>query len=155
MFKLRKHAITKDQRYDVLDVGSCDVNGTYRSLFEDHNYVGMDVAAGKNVDIVVKDHYNWREIADASFDVVISGQCLEHVEFPWLTVKEAARVLRPGGTFLLIVPSAGPVHRYPVDCYRYYPDGLRALAKWAELTTVHCGFGEKSQWNDVYLVAQK
>lgn len=32
-------------------------------------------------------------------------------------------------------PSSGPEHRYPVDCWRFYPDGMRAFAKIARL---HC-----------------
>ena len=41
------------------------------------------------------------------------------------------RVVRPGGLIFLLAPSRGPEHRYPVDCWRFYPDGFRALAKWA------------------------
>lgn len=33
-----------------------------------------------------------------------------------------ARILEPGGTMLVVAPSAGIVHRYPFDCWRYYPD---------------------------------
>ncbi|MEM1725222.1 MAG: methyltransferase domain-containing protein, partial [Thermoplasmata archaeon] len=42
---------------------------------------------------VVKDPYNWIEIEDSSVDVVISGQAFEHIEYPWLTIKEIYRVL--------------------------------------------------------------
>jgi hypothetical protein len=41
------------------------------------------------------------------------------------------RIVRPGGLIFLLAPSRGPEHRYPVDCWRFYPDGFRALAKWA------------------------
>ena len=83
----------------VLDVGSYAVNGSYRELFSDggFHYTGLDVAPGPNVDFVVKNPYIWPELHDASFDVAISGQCFEHIEFPWLTMGEIARVLRPGG----------------------------------------------------------
>jgi hypothetical protein len=40
------------------------------------------------------------------------------------------RVLKPGGLIFLIAPSRGPEHRYPQDCWRFYPDGYRALAKF-------------------------
>jgi len=122
----------------VLDVGSANINGDYRALFSAPNveYVGLDVAHGRNVDVVPKDSYDWHELEDDSFDVVISGQALEHIEFPWLTMRQIARKLKPGGVACLIAPSRGPEHRHPVDCYRYYPDGLAALAKWAGLEVV-------------------
>jgi 2-polyprenyl-3-methyl-5-hydroxy-6-metoxy-1,4-benzoquinol methylase len=147
----------------VLDVGSMGVNGTYKPLFAFADYVGMDIAPGPNVDVVPADPYDWVELPDAGFDVIISGQALEHVEFPWLVVEQMARKLKPGGQVFLIVPSRGPQHRFPVDCYRYYPDGLRALAKWCGLTVLDVGLtGERSgfhdgsdQWGDCHCLLRK
>ncbi|MFA6916996.1 MAG: methyltransferase domain-containing protein [Parachlamydiales bacterium] len=150
----------------ILDVGSQDVNGTYKEFFIRQNgwyYTGMDVTAGANVNIIVRDIYNWREIQDRTYDIVISGQTLEHIEYPWLTIKEMARVMKPGGLLCIIVPSSGFEHRYPVDCYRYFPDGLRALAKWAELevlSSYNCwdevpNLGERNVWKDSVLIARK
>jgi hypothetical protein len=42
------------------------------------------------------------------------------------------RVLKPEGLFYLNVPSNGAFHRYPVDCWRFYPDSGRALVRWAQ-----------------------
>jgi len=44
-------------------------------------------------------------IADASFDAALSVNLIEHVPQPRLLLSEAARVLRPGGTLLLITPN--------------------------------------------------
>jgi hypothetical protein len=66
-----------------------------------------------------------------------------------------ARVLKPGGALVVIVPSKGAVHRYPVDCYRFHPDGLIALAARYGLTTKQVVVDEGSYWGDVMLVAQK
>ncbi|HWQ20864.1 MAG TPA: class I SAM-dependent methyltransferase, partial [Methanotrichaceae archaeon] len=71
----------------VLDVGSYDMNGSYKPLFTNHNYIGLDICAGPNVDLVVADPYHW-PIEDAAFDAVISGQALEHIERPWQTLQE-------------------------------------------------------------------
>jgi hypothetical protein len=70
----------------ILDVGSFDVNGTYRPLFDEPHweYVGLDVAPGPGVDVVVRRLYGWKEISSRSFDVVISGQAFEHIEFVWV-----------------------------------------------------------------------
>jgi SAM-dependent methyltransferase len=118
----------------IADLGSCDVNGSYRHLFSrpGWRYTGIDLAPGNNVDLVLDSPYRL-PLATASLDVFISGQAFEHVEFFWLTWLEMARVVKPGGLIFLIAPSRGPEHRYPVDCWRFYPDGYAALAKYAAM----------------------
>ncbi len=48
----------------------------------------------------------------------------------WLVFLEALRVLKPSGLLYLNVPSNGSYHRYPVDCWRFYPDAGVALEAW-------------------------
>lgn len=112
----------------ALDVGSFDVNGTYRPLVEGRGweYVGLDVAAGPNVDVVASDPYRFPFEAGA-FDVVLSGSTMEHVEAIWLWVPELTRVLRPGGLLAIVTHWKFIEHRYPVDCWRIMPDGMRFL----------------------------
>lgn len=119
-------------RLKIADIGSYDVNGSYRPLFENPgwHYQGLDLAAGPNVDLVLSSPYRL-PFAPESLDVVISGQAFEHVEYFWLTWQEVVRALKPGGKVFLIAPSRGPEHRYPVDCWRFYPDAYRALARWS------------------------
>lgn len=152
----------------VLDVGSCSMGGRcYREIFDarKYSYVGLDMAEGKNVDLIPKNIYSWDEIEDSTFDVVISGQAFEHIEYPWLTIKEIARILKPSGFCFIIAPNAGIEHKAPKDCWRYYADGLSALAKWADMKVHHVSVGGVpetdnavdwvSEWNDACLVAQK
>jgi SAM-dependent methyltransferase len=147
----------------VLDVGSLDVNGSYRPLFnsESWRYVGIDLASGPNVDVVLQSPYRL-PFADRSADLIISGQAFEHIEFFWLTWLEMARVLKAGGLIFLIAPSRGPEHRYPVDCWRYYSDGYAALAKYAALDVVSVGTDwapdpdpDSAQWGDTVGVFRK
>ena len=116
----------------IIDIGSYDVNGSYRPLFDRSgwHYIGVDLSAGPNVDVVLQSPYRF-PFNSHSVDVIVSGQAFEHVEFFWLTWMEMARVLRPGGLIILLAPSRGPEHRYPQDCWRFYPDAYRALAKYA------------------------
>lgn len=93
-------------------------------------YVGLDIEAGPNVDFIPKDVYSWDELEDESFDYVISGNAFEHIEFPWLTIREIYKKLKWGGFACILAPNSIYEHRYPLDCYRYYGDGFRALAKW-------------------------
>jgi len=119
---------------------------------------------GKNVDLVLHDPYRWRAIKAGSAYVIISGQTFEHTEFFWLTIREIARALKVGGLLCLIAPSAGDEHRYPVDCWRVYPDGLRALARYGGLEVLEAWTqwedrpkydNESNKWHDSVLVARK
>lgn len=145
---------------EIVDLGAQAIDGslTYRTVFGGPawHYRGLDLQAGDNVDIVLSAPYRWKELADASVDVLVSGQTLEHIEFPWLTLAEIARILRPGGLACLIAPASGPEHRYPVDCWRIYPDGMRALARHAGLREVEI-FTDWNQgrWKDTFAVLQK
>ncbi len=125
-----------DREVSVLEVGSLDVNGSFKDLFPARQYTGLDIIPGKNVDVVLEDPYKF-PFEDNSFDVVISGSTFEHIPYFWLTAQEIQRVLKKGGWFAMTVPSRGWVaHKHPVDCYRFLQDSLSALAKYAGLTTV-------------------
>jgi SAM-dependent methyltransferase len=146
----------KGRKYRILDLGSYDVNGSYRPLFQcpDWKYEGADLQPGPNVDIVLADPYSW-SFRDNSFNVIISGQAFEHFEFFWLTWKEMARVLKPGGFIFLIVPSCGPEHKFPVDCWRFYADGMRALGKLCRLEVLEAVTRWENPWGDTIGVFQK
>lgn len=164
-FRKKYLAGREDEPLFILDLGSLDVNGSYRDWFavEPWTYRGIDMAAGKNVDIVLQDPYDWREIRSGSVDVMVSGQAFEHIEYFWSTMLEITRVLKPEGLCCLIAPSGGPEHRYPVDCWRFYPDGFTALARFASLevlevysqdgTTAHSD--DSDVWRDTVLVCRK
>jgi SAM-dependent methyltransferase len=150
----------------IVDLGSHDINGSYRPIFArpPWRYVGIDLVAGENVDVVLRNPYSWPEIASRSADVLVSGQTLEHTEFFWETIREIARVLKPGGLCCIIAPSSGPEHRFPVDCWRFLPDGLRALARYAGLEVLEAQMQqedlpqydvESNKWHDSILIARK
>ena len=75
----------------VLDIGSYDVNGNYKGLFSRMEYLGADIEAGPNVDVIVNDGYFLDSIGKKTFDTVISGQTLEHVFEPWKTCELIGR----------------------------------------------------------------
>ncbi len=130
--------VSTNKHVRVLDVGSSDVNGNYRVLFHDIDaeYVGLDVEAGPNVDYVPKNPYQWDELEDESFDFVISGNAFEHIEYPWVTICEIYKKVKNGGFVCILAPNSLHEHRFPMDCYRYFSDGFRALAKWGGFNVV-------------------
>lgn len=125
---LRRVPLAAGAHAHVLDVGAYDVNGTYRPLVEGRGwrYVGLDVQAGPNVDVITADPYSF-PIADEDYDLVISGSTMEHVEAIWRWVPELVRVLRVGGWLAIVTHWSFLEHRFPVDCWRIMPDGMRYL----------------------------
>ena len=148
----------------IADLGSYDVNGTYRTLFSGRpgwEYTGIDLSEGPGVDLALSNPYRIPIKSDA-VDLVISGQAFEHVEFFWMTWLEMLRILKPGGMIFLIAPSRGPEHRFPQDCWRFYPDGYRALAKFGgcQLMEVQTDWiphedPDSSHWGDTVGVFKK
>jgi len=156
----------KNETMLILDLGSLDVNGSYREYFDipPWTYRGMDMTRGRNVDIVLQNPYRWKEIKSDSADVLISGQAFEHIEYFWITMLEIARVLKPGGLCCIIAPSGGFEHRYPVDCWRFYPDGFTALARFVRFEVVSVFTqreanpeysDDSSKWQDTVLICRK
>jgi hypothetical protein len=115
----------------VLDVGGLDVNGTLRSTVPSGwEYVSTDIAAGPGVDVVLDDSHVL-PFGEDSFDAVVSTSVFEHDLFFWMTFDEMCRVCCSRGYIYLNAPSNGAYHRYPDDCWRFYPDAGVALTRWA------------------------
>ncbi len=146
----------------VVDLGSQDVNGSLR----DHcpagaRYIGLDMEASRGVDIVVEPGAPL-PFADGSVDVVVTTSAFEHDVFFWQTFLELARVIRPGGLIYLNAPSNNDFHRYPLDCWRFYPDAGIALSRWAaergvpvDLVESFVAEPRESGWADFVAVFRK
>lgn len=134
----------------VADIGGGDYNGSYRQLF-DHpkfEYLAVDPEDTGDVEVLMTAPYQL-PFADGTIDLVISGQMLEHCDAFWLVFAEMKRVLAADGVLVVIAPSEGPIHRYPVDCYRFYPDSFHALARLNGLQVVELIHDDRGPWNDL------
>src|SRR5439155_3627047 len=93
----------------VLDLG-CRYGALTRAYAEGNEVTGVDVdrdalveAAKLGIETRWADADEPLPFADASFDVVVAGELLEHVRDPAGLVAEARRVLAPGGRFVASV----------------------------------------------------
>jgi SAM-dependent methyltransferase len=109
----------------VLEVGSCNVNGSVRELFPTP-YTGIDIVQGPGVDIVVED--GSIPFEDETFATVVSTEMLEHALDPVFAFMEMVRVLKPGGILLVTARGNGFPRHNPPDRWRLMPGTLRALA---------------------------
>lgn len=120
----------------ILDIGSYDVNGTYKNLIPTNClYTGLDIVNGPNVDTVASSLYSY-PFPDNKFDFVISGQCMEHVQDLHRWIQEVVRVTSPNGYICLIAPSSWEEHRHPIDCWRILPDGMKFLFNLAGIKEI-------------------
>jgi SAM-dependent methyltransferase len=123
----------------VLDVG-CGAQPYRPLLGPGVTYIGIDTAAAardfgyERPDVRLFEGDVW-PVEDASVDVVLATETLEHVPDPGRFLAEAARCLRPGGELVLSVPFAARWHFVPHDYWRFTPSGLARLLDAA-------GFGE-------------
>lgn len=125
------------------------------------SYIGMDFVPGEGVDVVAEDPYAL-PFQDGIADVVVTSSCFEHAEFFWLSFIEICRIAKEDSLIYINAPSNGLFHRYPVDCWRFYPDSGMALQKWArrngydvtllESFTLH---QDEDVWNDFVAVFAK
>jgi SAM-dependent methyltransferase len=91
--------------YTVVDFG-CGTGGILRSL-RCGRRIGVEVneiGARQAIERGIEVHRDMGEIADKSADVVISHHALEHTAEPYRIMLEFARILRPQGKLILVVP---------------------------------------------------
>lgn len=110
----------------TLDIG-CGTS-EYADLFPQSTTLEIAPREGVRVDIVA-DAHDLSVIADASYDVVLCTEVLEHLHTPAQAIFEMHRVLKPGGMLLLSTRFIFPIHDAPGDYYRYTKYGLRHLLK--------------------------
>ncbi len=96
----------------VLDLG-CRSGALTRHFLDGNDVVGLDVdraalekAAQLGIETIVANVDEPLPFSDASFDAVVAGELLEHLQFPDSLVAEARRILRPGGVLVGSVPNA-------------------------------------------------
>lgn len=89
----------------VLEIGSLDINGSIRGCFSDCEYLGLDIASGKGVDVVCEGQAY--DAPEGSFDVVVSCEAMEHNPHWAETMANMFRLVRPGGLVMMTCATVG------------------------------------------------
>ena len=120
-----------DTHGDVLDVGAGAQ--PYRRLLPNSvRYRAIDIAAAGSAfgyDLPDTEYYEGDQwpVGDASIDMVLATETLEHVLEPLQFLSEARRVLREDGQLILTVPFSARWHYIPYDYWRFTPSSLQCL----------------------------
>jgi SAM-dependent methyltransferase len=119
----------------VLDVG-CG-QGVGLEIFRDAGLDPVGVTLGPDVEACRRKGLNALEMdlsfldfADASFDLVWCRHAIEHSVFPFFTLAELHRVLRPGGVLYLEAPAPDTACRHQTNPNHY---SVLGKSMWLEL----------------------
>lgn len=134
---------------DVLDLGGEKRSKYALQIATEARVTTFNISPELGADIVA----NLEEslpIPDNSYDHALLMNVLEHVFEYRLLLGECARVVRPGGSIVIVVPYLFPYHASPSDFHRYSKEALvRALtsAGFSDIEVSPLGSGVFSaQW---------
>ncbi len=130
------HALKTHCKGDVLDVGGGDFFFTAENMKVPFDkWTTLEVSperALKSVDprfeMVFGDGCKM-DFKDESFDLVLNLQVVEHVFEPLKMVQEIARVLKPGGTAIFLIPQTSNIHLLPHHYYNFTIFWIREAMK--------------------------
>ncbi|MCX3263633.1 class I SAM-dependent methyltransferase [Pedobacter agri] len=145
----RKYALIYFQsNLKILEIGPAGFPSAYQKIVNNDN-ITWHTADFSNTSYIenAASHLTYQinspykfPINDESYDVIISGQVIEHVGQVWKWIDELVRITRPKGKIITINPVSWPYHEAPIDCWRIFPDGITALAEMKGLTVNKCLF---------------
>ena len=123
----------------VVEIGSKDYGSTtsFRDLYRGSEYVGVDLEAGKGVDVVADLSVGTGSLPTSHFALGICCSVLEHTPRPWVMADNIVELLRVGGQLYISVPWVWRYHAYPDDYFRFSPRGVQSLfpqVEWLRAT---------------------
>lgn len=113
----------------VLEIGSRAVcsGSMWKQYIPDCSYVGFDVMAGSNVDVVGDAHRLSDYFEAESFDLIVSFAVFEHLAMPWVVAEEIAKVLKVGGYLAIETHFSHSEHELPWHFFQFNANGLEIL----------------------------
>lgn len=132
----------------VLEIGPAGIPSAYSKVINDRSiqwhtldlksttYIASSI---ENLSFTTDNPYVF-PIENDSYDIVLSGNVIEHVQDIWKWMEELKRVTKPGGRIISINPVSWEYHEAPIDCWRIYPSGYEALASKCNLNLELCLF---------------
>jgi SAM-dependent methyltransferase len=112
-------------------------NMPYRAVLAPYvaRYMGIDLPGNAQADFVLREN-GTTSTPDGFAEIVLSTQVLEHVGDPDAYLREAHRMLKPGGLLMLSTHGLWLYHADPTDYWRWTGPGLAKLIESAGFSVV-------------------
>jgi SAM-dependent methyltransferase len=122
-------SFANNESHRILEIGSRAVvsDSAWRDWIPNSDYVGFDVLAGKNVDVVGDAHRLSECFEPESFDIVVSLAVFEHFAMPWIVAEEITKVLKLGGLVIIETHFCYGEHELPWHFFNFHKNGLECL----------------------------
>jgi SAM-dependent methyltransferase len=121
----------------VIEVGSCDVNGSLRPILESWGpakYIGVDIEEGPGVDLICNAENLVERFGKESFDIVISTELLEHTKNWSKVISNIKNICKPNGKILITTRSKGfRYHEFPFDYWRFELEDMKNIFSDCEI----------------------
>ena len=105
-------------------------------------YIGTDIEAGVDVDLVADVHRLSSYTGESAFDIIITEAGFEHFKYPHLAAHEIMKCLSLGGLIFIQTHQTFPIHAVPYDYFRFSTDALRSLFSKSMGMQIHAtGYG--------------
>ncbi len=113
----------------VLEVGSKDYGNTasFRSVYTNSEYVGVDLEAGPGVDVIHDLAEGVGPLTPGKFKLIVCCSVMEHCPKPWALASTLHSLLAPGGVVYISVPWVWRYHPYPDDYFRFSHRGVMSV----------------------------
>jgi SAM-dependent methyltransferase len=119
----------------VLDAGAGEAR--HRKYFKQGRYIAMDAGCGDAAwdysGLDIRGDLERIPLRDSSVDCILCMVVLEHTRDPRQVLLEFARVLKEGGTLVMVVPFLWEEHQAPNDYFRFTRYGVRSLFESSSL----------------------
>lgn len=131
---IQKYAVPYfEDKIKVLEIGPDDYpSGIQRLVSNNITWDTLNIFDDKRLTFPNSPQYSF-PIMDDTYDIVISANVIEHVKKIWKWIPELARITKTGGLVITVNPVSWNYHEDPVDCWRIYPEGMKALYEDAGL----------------------
>lgn len=100
---LRGKLIRKQLFGKILDVG-CDSHFLHDEI-KDNKTIGLDIIIKHVRGRVIKGDGQYMAIKSESFDSIVAGEIIEHLEKPEIFLKESYRILKENGRLIITTPN--------------------------------------------------
>lgn len=134
LMKLAGSTITAGQK--VLDIAPQDHGGVKPYVNPTVEVITIDIDPNSGASLVGDICTFNPLLQDSSFDSVVCTEVLEHVDNPFLAVKEISRVLKKGGVLYASSPLDFRIHGPLPDNWRFTEHGWKVLLRSFSMVTI-------------------